>query len=118
LFFSSLGQSGSGPAILSSRPDLAQIKKESFLGRDRPNPFWAEFGPTLLGLRLAQLVGRPSPHNILYYLLYCFILFIYIYMDIYQKKLKKYSEKSLKNIVDFPAYFYQNCLILVCIFIP
>jgi len=28
-------------------------------------------------------------------------------MDIYQKKLKKYSEKSLKNIVDFPAYFYQ-----------
>ena len=41
-------------------------------------------------------------------------------MDIYQKKkkLKKYSEKSLKNIVDFPAYFYQNCLIVVCIFIP
>ena len=39
-------------------------------------------------------------------------------MDIYQKKIKKqYSEKSLKNIVDFPAYFYQNGLIVVCIFI-
>ena len=31
---------------------------------------------------------------------------------------KKYFEKSLKNIVDFPAYFYQNGLRLVCIFIP
>jgi len=42
---------------------------------------------------------------------------IYLYIDIYQK-IKKISEKSLKNIVDFPAYFCQKGLILVCIFIP
>jgi len=28
--------------------------------------------------------------------------------------LSKILKKSLKNIVDFPAYFYQNGLILVC----
>jgi hypothetical protein len=117
-----MGQSGSGPAILPSGPDLAQIKKESLLGRDRPNPFWTESGPTLLGLRPAQLVGpgRPSPAHIIFYIIYYIVLYyLYIYGYISKKKkLKKYSEKSLKNIVDFPAYFYQNCLIVVCIFIP
>ena len=39
-------------------------------------------------------------------------------MWIYIKKKIKKLLKILKNIVDFPAYFYQNDLILVCIFIP
>jgi len=55
---------------------------QTLLGRDRPNPFWAEIGPTPLGLSPAQLVGpaQPSPFNIIYYILYCFVLFIYVYM--------------------------------------
>jgi hypothetical protein len=36
----------------------------------------------ILGLSPAQLVGpaQPSPFNIIYYILYCFVLFIYVYM--------------------------------------
>jgi len=57
-----LGQADPGPAPPSG-PGLAQKGNTSFLGRDRPNPFWAEIGPTPLGLSPAQLAGpaQPSP---------------------------------------------------------
>jgi hypothetical protein len=53
-----------------ARRILAQKGNISFLGRDRPNPFWAEIGPTPFGLSPAQLVGpdQPSPFNIVYYI--------------------------------------------------
>jgi hypothetical protein len=85
-----LGQADPGPA-LSSGPGLAQRRISVFLGRDRPNPFWAEIGPTFFGLSPAQLVGpdQPNPFNIIY--LYI-ILFCIIYICIHvlkQKKTKK-----------------------------
>ena len=45
-------------------------------------------------------------------------VYMYIYIKYNNKKNNKYFEKALKNVIDFSAYFYQNGLILVCIFIP
>ena len=47
-------------------------------------------------------------------------MYICVYiLCIYKNKNKNLlKKKSLKNSVDFPAYFYQNDLRLVCIFIP
>ena len=85
-----VGQTDSGPALLSG-PGLAQTKIGEFVGPRLAQPFWAESDP----------VSWASPAHIIFYIIY-YICFIYICKIFF----KKYSEKSLKNIVDFPAYFY------------
>ena len=58
----------------------------SFLGRDRPNPVWAEIGPTILGLSPAQWFGPAQPDLILYFIyiyIYYILYYLYIYIYIY-----------------------------------
>jgi hypothetical protein len=85
-----------------ARRILAQKGNISFLGRDRPNPFWAEIGPTPFGLSPAQLVGpdQPSPFNIVYYIYYI-LYYLYIYIYIYEKIIKILQKKLFKKICDF-----------------
>ena len=105
--FCFLGQVSSGPALMS-RPGPAQTRKSrvKLLGRDRPNPFGAE----------SDLVSWAGLAHIIIILYIIILLYIYIYIYIYIYMLT-FLEKKSKKIVNFPAYFYQNCLILICIFI-
>jgi hypothetical protein len=81
-----MGQTDSGPSLLSA-PSLAQKKigdfvgprsAQSLLGRKRPNPFGLESGPV-------SGSARPSPPSIIYYILHCFLY--YLYIQIYEKKI-------------------------------
>ena len=57
-----VGQNGSGPTRRSG-PGLAHTKLGQLLGRDRPNPFWAESGPTPFGAEsgLVSWAGPTQP---------------------------------------------------------
>ena len=95
-----LGQAGSGPAQ-SSGPGRAQKCVIVSGPKSAQSIFWAEIGPTLLGLSPAQLFGSAQPDLILYII---YIIFCIIYIYIYMKKLRKFSKNIFKNIVDFSAF--------------
>jgi hypothetical protein len=89
-----LGQTCSGPASLVDGPGWSWLSPAFWAGSgpEENISFWAEIGPIhFLGrnwpntfglMSPAQLVGldQPSPFNIIYYILYCFVLFICIHV--------------------------------------
>jgi hypothetical protein len=88
-----LGQTCSGPASLVDGPGWSWPSPAFWAGSgpEENISFWAEIGPihflgwnwpNTFGLSPAQLVGldQPSPFNIIYYILYCFVLFICIHV--------------------------------------
>jgi len=91
-WFLVLRQTCSGPASLVDGPGWSwpspafwagsgPEENISFLGRDRPNPFWTEIGPTPLGWVRPSWLGRISPAHLILYIIY--IIFCIIYIDIY-----------------------------------
>jgi len=85
-----LGPGGSWPSPVFWAGSGPEENVSFFLGRDRPNPFWAEIGQTILGWVRPSWLGRPSLNLILYiiYIIFC-ITYIYIYMWKITKILQK-----------------------------
>ena len=69
-----VGKADSGPTFMSGL-GLAQTQKGKV-------NCWAEIGPTLLGLSLAQLVGWPSPAHLILYIIYYNVFILFINIDI------------------------------------
>jgi hypothetical protein len=74
-------------------------KERELLGRDRPNPFGAEFGPVSWASP-----AQPNPPNIILYII-MYLYYLYIFIDI--KKIKKNYEKSLKHLLIFLHIFIK-----------